>query len=218
MFSQLPTSFLKIFPKLLISSTFFEYTYIIISEPSNYFSSNTSSVQYSSSIREIDNRWSASLPSNTPLNPIKPFNDSNNPNDSNLFEGSAQFFLHASGRGEEEAGRSGYAVYRVRARRNARARDRERARVGRETRVNPLIAHGPFMGSARGSGRARAFSCGIERACGCPRCLICTEASGFSHFRPNCTHHRAHHPVRGPRRGLAWNKVVGGGDGRLRYF
>lgn len=97
MFSQLPTSFLKIFPKLLISSTFFEYTYIIISEPSNYFSSNTSSVQYSSSIREIDNRWPASLPSNTPLNPIKPFNDSNNPNDSNLFEGSAQFFLHASG-------------------------------------------------------------------------------------------------------------------------
>lgn len=57
------------------------------------------------------------------------------------------------------------------------------------------------MGSAgivRGSGRGRAFSCGIERACGCPRCLICTEASGFSHFRPNCTHRQGPPPVRGP--------------------
>lgn len=73
--------------------------------------------------------------------------------------------------------------------------------MGGETRVSPLIAHGPFMGSVgivRGSGRGRAFSCGIERACGCPRCLICTEASGFSHFRPNCTHRQGPPPGRGP--------------------
>lgn len=75
--------------------------------------------------------------------------------------------------------------------------------MGGETRVSPLIAHGPFMGSAgivRGSGRGRAFRVGLSERVGVRAALFVPRRAVFRISARTARTDRAHHLSGGPPR------------------